>query len=154
MKMSTLVPNTEAAVARRCSVKKKVFKIWYNPPKNIAKHIGVSFYFQLYLKLLRHRCFPVNLAKFLRTLFYRTTPVAASVRIFEMKIFLSPSCPDSYEVFLLVENLGPVLCHFLIHYFISCHGSLFIPPENIRNPFYTFSFSGGIERGQWHEIGY
>ena len=57
-----------------------------------------------YLKLLR--VFSNEFCEGLRTLFYRTTLVAASVRPCEMKIFLSPSSPDSYKVILLQENLG------------------------------------------------
>ena len=39
-------------------------------------------------KKLRHRCFPVKFAKFLRTPFYyRTFPVAASERVFKTALF-------------------------------------------------------------------
>ena len=63
---------------QRCSVRKGV-------PRNFAKftgkHLWQSFFFNkvarlrpatLLKKTLWHRFFPVNLAKFLRTLFYRT----------------------------------------------------------------------------------
>ena len=50
---------------RRCSVRKGV-------PKNFAKFTGKRLRPATSLKRLWHRCFPVNFAKFLRTLFNRT----------------------------------------------------------------------------------
>ena len=60
--------------------------------KKFLKFTGKHMYQSLFLnkvaglrsatllkKRLRHWCFPVNFAKFLRTHFYRTPPVAASV---------------------------------------------------------------------------
>ena len=38
-------------------------------------------------KRLQHRCFPVNIAKFLRIVFYRTSPVAAFGYSNQSKIF-------------------------------------------------------------------
>ena len=65
------------AVIQRCSVKKAILK-------NLAKLTGKPLCRSLFLitlqlkKRLWYRCFPVNFAKFLRTPFYRTPPVAAS----------------------------------------------------------------------------
>ena len=56
--------NTEA-VAQRCSVKKLFLEISQNSQENSCARDW-------------HMCFPVNFAKFLRTPFYRTHPVAAS----------------------------------------------------------------------------
>ena len=44
--------------------------------KNFAIFTGKHSF---YKKRLQHKCFPVNIAKFLRIVFYRTPPVAASV---------------------------------------------------------------------------
>ena len=63
---------------QRCSIKKGVLK---NFIKFTGKHLCQSFFFNkvsglrtaaLLKKMLWHRCFPVNFAKFLRTPFYRT----------------------------------------------------------------------------------
>ena len=63
---------------QRCSIKKVVLK---NFAKFTGKHLCQSLVFNkvaglrpatLLKKRLRHRCFPVNFAKFLRTPFYRT----------------------------------------------------------------------------------
>ena len=43
----------------------------------------------LFYKSLRHRCFPVNFVKFLRTIFYRTPPVAAFVQTIGSSQFVS-----------------------------------------------------------------
>ena len=52
--------------------------------------IGVLKYFAICTgkqeKRLQHRFFPVNIAKFLRTIFYRTSPVAASVDVQSIEI--------------------------------------------------------------------
>ena len=57
---------------QRCSIKKAVFKHFSIFDENIC--VGVSFYqscrpegLQFYIKRLQHRCFPVNIAKLLRT---------------------------------------------------------------------------------------
>ena len=56
------------AVIQRFSVKKVFFKILQNSQGNPCAR--VSFLIKLHLrKRIWHRCFPVNIAKFLRTLF-------------------------------------------------------------------------------------
>ena len=54
-----------------------------SPPKNFAiltrKYLCWSLFFN-FIKRLQHRCFPVNIAKFLRTAFYRT-PLLAPAKI-------------------------------------------------------------------------
>ena len=58
-----------------------------NFAKFIKKQLCQSLFFNkvagvrpvILLKRLWHKCFPVNFAKFLRTFFYRTPPLAASV---------------------------------------------------------------------------
>ena len=64
-----------------CSYKKSVFlKISQNSQENTCARVCSRFQpATLLKKRLWHRCFPVNFAKLLRTLFYRTPPVAASV---------------------------------------------------------------------------
>ena len=70
-----------------CVLLKKVFlKIWQNSQKNT--YVRVSFLIScrhqpktLLKKILWHRSFPVNFAS--NTFFYRTTPVAASLKITE-----------------------------------------------------------------------
>ena len=72
------------AVAWRCSIKKGVLK-------KFTKFTGKQLCRGLFLnkiaafkpatllkKRLRHRCFPLDFAKFLGTSFYRTPPLAAS----------------------------------------------------------------------------
>ena len=63
---------------QRCSVKKGVLR---NFTKFTGKQLCLSLFFNkvaglrpasLFKKRLRHRCFPVNFAKFLRAPFYRT----------------------------------------------------------------------------------
>ena len=67
------------AVARRCSVKKGVLR---NFTKFTGKHLCQSLFFNkvagvtlvtLLKKRLWHRCFPVNVVKFLRTPFLHNT---------------------------------------------------------------------------------
>ena len=70
---------TEAAVARRCYVKKLFVNMSQNLQRNTCA--GVSFLIKLRAWALRlqQRYLPVNFAKFLITLFfYRTPPMAAS----------------------------------------------------------------------------
>ena len=61
------------AVARRCSVKKMFLEISQNSQENTCARVSFSIKLQgpatLLKKRLWHRCFPVNFAKFLRTLF-------------------------------------------------------------------------------------
>ena len=73
-------------VAQRCSVKKVFLEILQKSKEN--NRARVSFLIKLQAKLtsfkkrLRQRRFPENFAKFLRTLFYRTPPVVASVQMY------------------------------------------------------------------------
>ena len=72
------------AVAQRCSVKKVFLEISQNLPENTcARGVGFNKIVGLrpatLFKMTLHRCFPVNFMKFLRTPFYRTSLVAASV---------------------------------------------------------------------------
>ena len=61
------------AVIQRCSVKKAFLKILQNLQENPCAR--VSFLIKLQLKKrLWHRCFPVNIAKFLRILFLKLEP--------------------------------------------------------------------------------
>ena len=73
-----LVILAEAAV-RRCFSKLVFFKISQYSHENTR--VGVSEYPQFFKKRLQHRCFSVNIANFLRTAFYRTSLVAASVPV-------------------------------------------------------------------------
>ena len=57
-------------------MKKEVFK---NFAKFTGKQLCQILPSTLLKKRLWHKCFPVNFAKFLRTPFYRTPPVAASL---------------------------------------------------------------------------
>ena len=72
-------------------------------------------------KRLWHRCFPVNYAKFLRKLFYRTPPVAASVSssknmpvdlreglLFDTSIVESGQLTfnHSFNLFFLISNIS------------------------------------------------
>ena len=69
----------------RWSEKNVVLKFLQNSQENTC--VGVSFLIKLQAldlqldlkKRIQHRCFPMNNAKFLITVFYRTTSVAASV---------------------------------------------------------------------------
>ena len=88
-------PLTEA-VSQRCSIKKGLLRTF---AKFTGKHLCQSLFFNkvaglnnkdmsllfwpvtLLIKRLWYWCFPVNLAKFSRTPFYRTPPVAASALI-------------------------------------------------------------------------
>ena len=57
------------AVIQRCSVKKEFLKILQNSLENFCGR--VSFLIKLQLKKrFWHRCFPVNISKFLRTSFF------------------------------------------------------------------------------------
>ena len=47
--MSTIVPNTEA-VTRRCSVKKKIFKISQNSHENISEKVSESLFMSNFIK--------------------------------------------------------------------------------------------------------
>ena len=74
---------------RRCSIKKAVLK-------NFAIFTGKHLHWSLFLKACnfikketRTQVFPVNIAKFLRTLFCRTPPVAASVFLYHLNCVLS-----------------------------------------------------------------
>ena len=72
---------------RRCSVKRVCLKISQNSQENTCGR--VSFFNKvaglrpaiLLKKRLRHWCFPVNFAKFLRTPFYRRTPLVAAASV-------------------------------------------------------------------------
>ena len=76
--MQATCDGTEA-VTQRCSVK----CVFRNFAKFTGKHLRLSLIFnKLLKKRLWHRCFPVNSAKFLRTLSYRSPLVAASDGIF------------------------------------------------------------------------
>ena len=77
---------------RRCSIEKGVLK---NFAKFTGKYLRQSLFFNkvadlkpaiLLKKKLRHRCFHVKFAKFLRTPFFRTPPVAASEGISFWKV--------------------------------------------------------------------
>ena len=77
---------------RRCSVRKGVLR---NFPKFKGKELCQSLFFikscrpiTLLKKRLRHRCFPVYFAKFLRTPFLQNT----SGRLYVRNIFLQKSC--------------------------------------------------------------
>ena len=67
------------AVSRRCSLKKLFLKILQNSQENATA--GVSFFSKvsglrpttLLEKRIRHKCFPVNFAKFLRALILQNT---------------------------------------------------------------------------------
>ena len=69
-KINTLIPNAEA-VAQRCSVKKVFLEILQNSRENTCARVTSVIKLQacnFIKKRLRHRCFPMNIAKFLRTL--------------------------------------------------------------------------------------
>ena len=80
-------------------------------------------------KILWHRRFPVNTAKFLRTPFYRTPPVTASVKIrtkslksakFQFQLFLTTST-TRYQPYSPFYNLAPPISRVLIgQYLIFC----------------------------------
>ena len=67
-------PKTKA-VTQTCSVKKVFLEISQNSQENTCARVSFLIKLQaapatLLKKRLRHRCFPVNLAKFLRTTFF------------------------------------------------------------------------------------
>ena len=67
---------------QRCSIKKDVLS-------NFTKFKGKDLCQSLFLNKnadLRHRCFPVNFAQFLRTRFYRTPPATASDYSYSKKL--------------------------------------------------------------------
>ena len=69
-KINTLISNAEA-VAQRCSVKKVFLEILQNSRENTCARVTSVIKLQacnFIKKRLRHRCFPMNIAKFLRTL--------------------------------------------------------------------------------------
>ena len=75
---------------RICDVQKQLSRgIYKNFVKFKGKHLCQSLFWPatLFKKKLwhRHRCFPVNFAKFLRTVFYRT-PLAAAFGFIDFKI--------------------------------------------------------------------
>ena len=79
--LKILYDQRTEAVAQRWPVKKLFVNILQNSKEN---NCVIEFLFwkrEPYWKKLWHRCFPVNFAKFLRTLFYRAILVAASERI-------------------------------------------------------------------------
>ena len=68
--------RTRETVVRRCSVKKVFLKISQKSQENTC--VGVSFNkisglnaYNFITKRLQHRCFPVNIAKFLRTTIFK-----------------------------------------------------------------------------------
>ena len=82
-------PKVLLQLPARSSCSQMIFKIGVF--KNFATFTGKHLCWSLFHKVagfqacnftkksLQHRCFPVNIAKFLRTAFYRMSPVAASV---------------------------------------------------------------------------
>ena len=79
------------AVDWRCSVKNVFLKISQNSQENTCVEVSFLIKLQAWLVTLLKKRFPVNFAKFLRTLFlrkfklHRTSPVAASVnKIFHL----------------------------------------------------------------------
>ena len=83
------------AVAQRCSVKKVFLEI---SQKFTGKHLCQSFFFNkvaglrpatLLKKRLWHRCFPVNLVEFLRTLFLRWLLLCIYIYIFKQGNMIS-----------------------------------------------------------------
>ena len=57
------------AVIQRCSVKEVFLKILENSQEKLCTRVSFSIKWQL-KKRLWHRCFPMNIAKFLRTHFF------------------------------------------------------------------------------------
>ena len=56
--------------------------------KFMGKHLCWSLFFNNFIKKrLQHKCFPVDFSKFLRTPFFRTSPVAASDRNIFIELF-------------------------------------------------------------------
>ena len=91
---------------QRCSISKGVVR---NLTKFIGKHMCQSLFFNkvaglLLKKRLWHRCFPVDLAKFLRTPFsYKTPPVAASEFIISR---LQNTSKNMFNVFIHINRVS------------------------------------------------
>ena len=83
MYLATSKDKHTEAVAQRFSVKRVFLKILQNSLENtfgvsfLLKLLAQHLHFYLFKKVLRHRCFPVNFAKFLKALFYRIPLVLA-----------------------------------------------------------------------------
>ena len=136
---------SEAAI-RRCSSKYVFLKIPQNSKENTC--VRVSFLMQMQInckfsanqltgfymmgpatllkKRLWHRCFPVNFAKFLRTLFfYRPLRVAASVmslcwkpgwnvRLLTLSCIMLKNCQSYFKSLAVFtpQNFKRTFCHF------------------------------------------
>ena len=74
------IPPFEEAVAGRCSLKfRKIHRKALGPESVLFNKVAGLRPVTLFKKRLWHRCFPVNFAKFKRTLFFHSShPVAAS----------------------------------------------------------------------------
>ena len=99
--------QSNEAVVQRCSVKKMSLEIWQNSQENTCARVSFSIKLQaeacnFIKKRLWHRCFPMNVAKFLRTPFYiehlwrllqkRMKIMRAKIRhIYQCQIFINQS---------------------------------------------------------------
>ena len=70
LKKSAFFRNSQ----RKCSVRKGALRIAQNSQENTSARVSFLIKLQARQKKLWHRCLPVNFAKSLRTLFYRTSP--------------------------------------------------------------------------------
>ena len=83
--------------------------------RNFATFTGKYLYQRVCFKALWHRCFPVNFAKFLKTLFFhRTPPVAVSE--LKKKLFKSQKC----HLITIGFSSKRILIHFIICYAVAC----------------------------------
>ena len=89
----------------RCSVKKVFLKISQNSQENPCTLRPAT----LSKKRLWRRCFPVSFAKFVRTLFHRKPPMAASLlcsgrkkdfHLFHLKTMISTSINGSFPIII------------------------------------------------------
>ena len=105
------------AVDWRCSVKNVFLKILQNSQENTCVEVSFLIKLQAWLVTLLKKRFPVNFAKFLRTLFlrkfklHRTSPVAASVnKIFHLCQVTSMIVSITRAVFLEIDDFFSSEC--------------------------------------------
>ena len=107
-----------ARAVQRCSLKMVFLKISQNSQENTSDSVSFWIKWQaLHLPLIKkrlwHWCFPVNFAKCSRTTFYRTHPVASSVKIKNSsnhwKIWDRESCKQKQLPNSLMESKYTIL---------------------------------------------
>ena len=109
--------KSEVQITKRCSAKKVFLEISQNSQKNTCAR--VSFLIKLQASGLWYRCFSVNFAKFLRTLFLQNTFRCCFLKIKIAKVYLHVAKHCKFFRLLLPETSISVVVYGLSVPYIS-----------------------------------